>query len=265
MIRQPPLEIRPADAASPAVMLHPFLPERLGTRCGVLILPGGGYGHLSTEKEGTAVGEWLASHGIVSAMLEYRLAPARHPAPLDDARLALRTLRVLSPEWGVDPGRVGVLGFSAGGHLAATLCTHFDRGSPASPDPRLRESCRPDFAILLYPVITLHPPHHHGGSRGNLLGPSPDPALLDELSAERRVTPQTPPAFLFHTGEDKTVPPENSVLYWQALRAAGVPAELHIFTPGGHGCGLAQAHPSLSAWPDLAVRWLRGLGFLEPS
>jgi acetyl esterase/lipase len=179
-----------------------------------------------------------------------------------DATRAMRLVRAHAPAWGVDPGRVGVWGFSAGGHLASTLATHWDRGDAGADEPVERHGSRPDFAILCYPVITLYPPHTHGGSRVNLLGEEPNAALVEDLSTEGRVTADTPPTFLFHTDTDAGVPAENSVLFYSALRAAGVPAELHIYADGPHGVGLAAQHPVLGSWPARLEDWLRGRGII---
>jgi acetyl esterase/lipase len=197
-------------------------------------------------------------------VLRYRIAPRyRHPAPLQDVQRALRLVRTRAAEWNVDPHRVGVWGFSAGGHLASTAATHFDDGKADADDPVDRAGCRPDFAILSYPVITLEPPYAHGGSRQNLLGKSPDAKLVESLCNERQVTARTPPTFLFHTSEDTAVPPENSVLFYLALRKAGVPAELHVYEKGRHGVGLAPADPVLSSWPNLLAAWLDSRGLLK--
>jgi acetyl esterase/lipase len=176
---------------------------------------------------------------------------------------AIRTVRANADKWGVDPKRVGVLGFSAGGHLASTAATHFDRGNAQSDDPIERQSCRPDFAVLCYPVIAFEQPYTHRGSQRNLLGDNPDPQLVASLSNEKQVTSDTPPTFLWHTTEDTGVPPENSVVFYLALRQAKVPAELHIFEHGRHGLGLAKDIPAVSTWPKLCEAWLHGRGILE--
>ncbi len=235
----------------------------------VVVCPGGGYGGLAMGHEGEAVAEWLTSHGIAAFVLKYRLAPYRHPIPLTDARRAVRTVRARAKEWNIDPNKIGIWGFSAGGHLASTVITHFDDGDPKSDDPIERVSCRPDFAILAYPVISLTgPPVTHMGSRKNLLGDDPDPKLIEELSNEKQVTAKTPPTFLFHTSEDAAVPPENSILFYEALRKAGVPAELHIYEKGRHGVGLANGgkapnDPVLATWTGRLEDWLAGRGLLK--
>jgi acetyl esterase/lipase len=221
-------------------------PADKASGAGVVICPGGGYAHLSMDKEGSEIAAWLNDRGLAGFVLKYRLGPRyHHPAPLDDANRALRYVREHAAELRVKPDRIGIWGFSAGGHLAATAATHFDAGT------------RPDFVILAYPVITFEPPYAHQGSRKYLLGAEPDPKLVQNLSNETQVTAETPPTFLFHTSGDKTVPSENSVLFYLALRKAGVPAELHIYERGPHGVGLAQKDPVLSSWPSRLADWLK--------
>ena len=252
-------------------MLYIFLPpaeKAVGTA--VCICPGGGYGALAMDHEGRQIAEWLNDLGIAAFVVDYRHRRKGygHPAPLQDALRAVRTVRARAEEFGVRPDRIGILGFSAGGHLASTVITHFDGGNPDASDPIERVSSRPDFAILCYPVIAFGEPFTHLGSQRNLLGENPDPELLRSLSSEKQVRPDTPPTFLFHTDEDRGVPPENSVAFYLALRKAGVPAELHIFRIGRHGLGLAKGTPGTEFWPQLCEAWLRGLGFLpgkEPS
>jgi acetyl esterase/lipase len=236
-----------------------FLPPAdKATGAAVVICPGGGYGHLADTYEGVDVARWFNSVGVAGVVLKYRLAPRyRHPTPLQDVQRALRLVRFHAKDWGIDPGRIGVLGFSAGGHLAATASTHFDDGDPKAEDPVDRFSCRPDFSILVYAVITLTDPSTHGGSRNNLLGKAPDPKLVEDLSNEKKVNGRTPPAFLVHTSEDTAVPPENSILYYQACRKARVPAELHIFEKGRHGLGMGKRGTPFAAWPELCASWLR--------
>jgi acetyl esterase/lipase len=228
-----------------------------------VVCPGGSYARLSSDKEGKQVAEWLNGFGVTAFVLQYRVGPRyRHPAPLQDVQRALRLVRSRAGAWGIDRSRVGVVGFSAGGHLASTAGTRFDEGATDPADPVERESSRPDFLVLAYPVITMTGPYAHKDSPKNLLGDPPPPALLEELSSERRVTPGTPPTFLFHTAEDAGVPPENSLAFFAALRTAGVPAELHVFQKGRHGVGLAPDDPALAVWPSLCRAWLAGLGML---
>jgi acetyl esterase/lipase len=230
----------------------------------VVICPGGGYGALAVDHEGRQPAEWLNAHGVAAFVLKYRLGPRyHHPAPLQDAQRALRMVRARANEWQVDPNRIGIWGFSAGGHLASTAGTHFEEGKLDAGEPMERVGSRPDFLILCYPVITFTPPYAHLGSRNNLLGKEADPKLVEDLSNDKRVTARTPPTFLFHTNEDKGVPPENSVQFYLALRKAGVPAELHIYEHGRHGVGLAPKDPVLSSWPDRLAAWLEGRGLLK--
>lgn len=229
----------------------------------VVVCPGGGYGGLAVDHEGKQVADWLNANGIAAFVLRYRIAPRyKHPAPLDDAQRAIRTIRARAAEWKVDPNRIGILGFSAGGHLTSTAATHFDRGNKDSADPLDRVSCRPDFAVLVYPVISFTTEFTHQGSRKNLLGENPEAKLVESLSNERQVTAETPPTFLVHTNEDTGVPPENSVLFYLALRKAKVPAEMHIYEKGRHGLGLGPNDPAFSTWPQHCITWLRGRGVI---
>jgi acetyl esterase/lipase len=225
----------------------------------IVVCPGGGYGALALDHEGKQIAQWLNSQGISAFVLRYRLGPKyRHPAMINDAQRALRTVRSRAAEFQVNPDKIGIMGFSAGGHLAATAATHFDAGSASSNDPIDRASSRPDFAVLAYPVITFSEEAAvHKGSRRNLLGDNPDPKLVENLSNERAVTRETPPTFLFHTNADTGVPPENSVLFYLALRKHGVPAELHIYESGPHGVGLAWGDITLGSWPARLADWLR--------
>jgi acetyl esterase/lipase len=229
----------------------------------VVICPGGGYGFLAVDHEGKQVAEWLNSIGVAGFMLQYRIAPRyHHPAPLQDAQRAIRTVRARAKEWKVDPQRIGISGFSAGGHLASTAGTHFEEGRPDAEDAIERVSSRPDSMILAYPIITMETPYTHLGSRNNLIGQNPDPKLIENLSNDKQVTAQTPPTFLFHTDADSGVLPENSVLFYLALRKAKVPAELHIYEKGQHGVGLAPADPVLSTWKDRLAAWMQQRGLL---
>lgn len=228
----------------------------------MLVLPGGGYGHLAAH-EGAGYAAWFAAHGVTAYVLKYRLGSAgyRHPAMLADAARALRILRARARAEGLDPARIGVIGSSAGGHLASTLLTHFDAGTPDATDPIERESSRPDLGILCYPVITLGQ-FTHAGSKKNLLGDSPAEELVRLLSNELQVTAQTPPTFIWHTAEDRAVPVENALLFASALRKAGVPFALHIYEKGRHGLGLPAAGNGAPAWDDACLFWLKGRGFL---
>ena len=244
--------------------LTPFLPPAdKATGTAVVICPGGGYGGLAISYEGMDVGAWMAKRGVAGFVLKYRVAPYKHPVPLQDAQRALRTVRARAKEWGVDPGRVGIMGFSAGGHLASTAATHFDDGKSDADDPIERQGCRPDFAILAYPVITLKPPFAHMGSRNNLLGKDADDKLVESLCNDEQVTDKTPPTFLFHTADDNAVPVENSILFFEACRKAKVPAELHVYRHGRHGVGLAPDIPALASWPDCLEAWMKDRGLLK--
>jgi acetyl esterase/lipase len=236
--------------------------KRNGTA--LVICPGGGYGGLATGHEGQAIGEWMASLGVTGVVLEYRMSRGgyRHPVPLLDAQRAIRTVRHRAKDLQVDPTRIGILGFSAGGHLASTAGTHFDAGNPDAKDPVDRESCRPDYMVLCYPVIAFDEPFTHRGSQNNLLGKEAPKELVDSLSNEKQVTKDTPPTFLFHTDEDTGVPPENSVAFYLALRRAKVPAEMHIFRKGGHGLGMAQNIPGTGEWPRMCELWMQNQGLL---
>ncbi len=244
--------------------LTPYLPPKeKATRAAIVVCPGGGYGHLA-DHEGGPVAEWLNSIGVAAFVLKYRLGPRyHHPAPLQDAARAIRTLRARAAEWNLDPERIGILGFSAGGHLASTLGTHFDSGSAEAPDPIERVSSRPNLMILIYPVITMRD-HAHAGSKKNLLGPEPASELVALLSNEEHVTRETPPTFLVHTMTDPAVPVENSLSFAMALRKAGVPFEFHLYERGPHGFGLGKKDPILASWPDRCADWLRLHGFATP-
>ena len=234
-----------------------------GPMTAVIVAPGGGYRALSMNKEGRQPANYLNSLGVAAFVLKYRLGPKyHHPIELGDMQRAIRIVRARAAEWHVNPSRIGVMGFSAGGHLASTASTQFDAGNAAAADPIDRVSSRPDFAILGYPVITLTEKWVHQGSRTMLLGDNADPALARSLSTDTLVTKETPPTFLFHTNADTSVPVENSVHYFLALRKAGVPAEMHIFKDGPHGVGLAMQDAVLSEWPKVLANWLRASGLL---
>jgi len=241
-----------------------FLPLAANaTKTAVVVAPGGSYTHLSMEKEGYAIARWLNERGVAAFVLQYRLGPKyHHPVELEDARRAIRMVRANAAEYGIAADRVGMWGFSAGGHLAATVGTKFDAGKADASDVVERQGSKPDFLILAYPVITFHEPDLHRPSLKNLLGDTPDPALVDSLSAETQVTKGTPPTFLFATADDKTVPVMNSVMFYSALVKAGVPVEMHLFQHGAHGAGLATGNPQLSDWPDLLAKWMRERGYM---
>ena len=242
-----------------------YLPRSNATdMTAVIVLPGGGYRALSMNSEGRQVANYLNSMGIAAFVLQYRLGPRyHHPVEIEDAQRAIRIVRSHAGEWHIAQNRIGIMGFSAGGHLAATASTRFDSGKPGASDAVDRVSSRPDFSILCYPVISLTEAWTHQGSRLNLLGENPAPELAKTMSMENAVTAQTPPTFIFQTNADTTVPAENSIYYYLALRKAGVSAEMHVFENGPHGVGLAMYDPALSEWPKLLVNWLRVHGFIK--
>ena len=241
--------------------LTPYLADpKVATGAALVICPGGAYGHLS-PREGKEYAIWLNEHGISAFVLNYRLGSNgyRHPRMLEDAMRGMRLTRARAAECGIDPKRIGIMGSSAGGHLAATLLTHFDTGKPDAADPIERQSCRPDLGVLCYPVITMGQ-YTHAGSKRNLLGDNPSPEVIRLLSNELQVTAQTPACFIWHTYEDKTVPVENSLMFADALRRAGVPFDLHVYQKGGHGLALAGGnHP----WLQDLLFWLKAQGFVK--
>ena len=250
----------PSDVPTLTVYPAPTSPGS-GPVAAVVVCPGGGYGGLAGH-EGEPIARWLNTLGITGVVVKYRLGPRYHnPVMLQDSQRALRTVRAKAAEWNIDPRHVGVLGFSAGGHLAATASTQFDAGDPNAPDAIDRLSSRPDVSVLVYPVITMTDPHTHAGSRRNLLGDKPTAEQVDAMSAEKRVTKDTPPAFIFHTADDQAVPVENALLYAAALRKNGIPFELHVYEHGRHGVGLAQDDPVLGTWPARCADWFKGKGF----
>lgn len=230
----------------------------------VIICPGGGYVNLAMDKEGDQFARWFNSLGISAFVLKYRLGPKyHHPIELGDAQRAIRYVRSHAADYHVDASRIGMMGFSAGGHLASSAGTHLEPVNANTNDPIDRASSRPDFLVLGYPVISFTTPYVHRGSMRALLGDNPDPKLVELMSNELQVTAQTPPTFLFHTNADTGVPAENSVLFYLALRKAGVPAEIHIYEKGPHGVGNAATDASLSTWPERLADWLRGRGLLK--
>jgi acetyl esterase/lipase len=253
------------DTLADRPTLTAYLPEpAMAVGTAVVICPGGGYGGLAVDHEGWQFARWFNSFGVAAFVLEYRHRGRGygHPAPLQDAQRAIRTVRAGADKWHIAPDRIGIIGFSAGGHLASTAGTHFDRGNANASDPIERVSCRPDFLILCYAVIAFEEPFTHRGSQENLLGANADAALVRSLSNEKQVTAETPPTFLFHTDEDKVVPPENSVQFYRALQRAGVPAEMHIYRTGPHGVGLAKGIPGTRTWPDRLKDWMQGQGLV---
>jgi len=249
-----------ADQDVPALQAHPAAPE-LANGCGVVVCPGGGYGGLAMGHEGQEIVEWLNQRGISAWILRYRLGSKgyHHPIQKNDVLRAIRTVRLNAAANKVDPNRIGVWGFSAGGHLASTAATHFDLGDATASDPIDKISSRPDFAVLCYPVITMDEAFTHKGSRRNLFGSDryENAKLVELLSNENRVTKSTPPTFIFHTTEDQAVPVENALLFYSALRKQGVNCEMHIYQKGRHGVGLASKDPVLNSWPSRLEDWLR--------
>ena len=248
------------DSDKPSLTIYPAS-DANKLPVAVVVCPGGSYHNLEMNYEGQQIAEWLNHLGISAFVLKYRLGPKYHfPVELWDAQRAIRYVRARAGEFGIRPNRIGIWGFSAGGHLASTAGTHFDFGDRDAVDRIDRPSSRPDFMILAYPVITMEAPYVHLGSRDNLLGEKPDPALVLSLSNQTQVTSETPPAFLFHTSDDNVVPVQNSIEFYLALRKAGVPAEMHIYLHGRHGVGLAQDDPVLRSWPDRLADWMKAQG-----
>lgn len=247
-------------ADNPAVYL--YLPPSEKPTPAVVICPGGGYTVLEMDYEGSQVAEWLNNLGIAAFVLRYRLAPSyRYPVPLLDAQRAMRYVRAHTQLYNLVPNQIGIMGFSAGGHLAALVATHFEDKPPAA-DAVDRVSARPDFLVLAYPVISCTGPYSQILSCKQLLGDNPSPGTADLVSNEKRVTSNTPPTFLFHTNDDDSVSPENSLAFYMALHKAGVPAELHIYEHGKHGVGLGTSDPVLNTWPKLLENWFRQRGLL---
>ena len=230
----------------------------------VVICPGGGYGGLAIDHEGHQIAAWLNSIGITGVVLEYRHRGKGygHPAPLQDVQRALRLVRHRADDWQLDANKVGVLGFSAGGHLASSVSVHHDQGDPSASNAIDRQSCRPDFSVLCYAVIAFDQTFTHKGSQRNLLGAEAPAELVAKMSSERQVTATTPPAFLWHTSEDRGVPPQNSIVYYLALHEHKVPCELHLFEQGRHGVGLGKGLAA-EEWPQLCQRWLVTRGVLD--
>ena len=246
-----------------------FLPaDATAPTSAILICPGGAYAMLAGAYEGANEAKYFQAHGVAAFVLKYRLPTKgyRHPVPMLDVQRALRLIRSHAADWKLDPAKIGVMGFSAGGHLASTLDTHFDAGDPQATDPVDQVSCRPDFAVLVYPVITLQESFTHEGTKTNLLGPNPDPALVKSLSNETQVTPQTPPTLLVHAADDDGVPIANSRSMHAALQKAGVASELHEYPEGGHGFGHGPNDYNTNepaGWLDKAYAWIESQGFVS--
>ncbi len=258
-----------ADVDKPSMTLFPATGSKVNGSA-VVICPGGGYQGLSMDLEGYSVAKWINTLGVSAFVLKSRLGPTyHHPIEMNDAQRAMRWVRANAARFHIDVDRVGIIGFSAGGHLAATVSTHYDFGMPGAADSIDRYKCRPDFSILGYPVITMDASFTHAGSRTNLLGNSPSQALVDLLSNEKQVDAQTPPAFLFHAKDDPGVPYKNSQVYRDSLAKWGISNRLKLFEKGGHGFGMANgtggsANDSiLSTWSTLAGVWMGEQGFLQ--
>lgn len=253
-----------ASVSDPEIHIYPA-PKAVSSGAAVIICPGGGYTRMSWGNEGTSIAEWFNNNGIGAIILKYRLPSDsimtdKSTGPLQDAQEAVRIARRRAAEWGIDPDKIGIMGFSAGGHLASTLATHFNEKVY---EPADSISARPDFAILIYPVITMTLPYTHKGSRVNLLGENPDTTQIIRFSNQYQVTKETPPVFLVHSTNDKTVPVVNSIWFYQALIEKNIIAEMHIFQQGKHGFGLAKGGKTESQWPELCINWLRNNGYIS--
>lgn len=264
------------NTATDKPRLYLFLPRKRSTTASILVIPGGGYQHVAIGHEGFQIAEWLNEQGMAAFVLDYRVKPYVYPVEIDDGRRAMRLIRSHADEYGIDPDRIGVWGSSAGGHLASSLGTHCDSSAETadtngSHDPTPQEdsvdevSCKPDFMVLAYPVIAMEKPVAHSGSRKNLFGPDPDPALLHEYSNQYAVTPSTPPTFIFATSYDPIVPVENSLDFYRALIHAHVPVEMHLFDYANHGCGLCGSIIPLRVWPAMLRTWLMDKSLLPPN
>ncbi len=243
--------------------MYVFLPEKeKNTGAAVVICPGGGYMIEAMDHEGFEMAEWLRRKGICGIVLKYRLPYGHHEIPSGDARQALRIVRGKADEWGINPEKIGIAGSSAGGHLAATAGTRFDSGSGEEKFPFHNISSRPDFMLLLYPVITFREEFGHMGSRKNLIGEGNNLKLVEEYSNELHVTSDTPPTFLVLADDDKSVIPRNSVEFYLALKKNEVPAEMHIFSRGGHGFGMTKKNLPVDQWPELFYNWLKEINVI---
>lgn len=249
----------------PMAMVH--LPESSTPTAALVVCPGGGYGGLAMGHEGTEIAKWANEAGMAAIICDYRHRGKGygHPAPLDDAQRAIRLVRANASEWNIDPNRVGILGFSAGGHLVSTVLTQFDLGDAEASDPIAKQSSRPDFGVMAYPVILFGHPRGHRGSEVNLLGPKATKEELAAFQSDLNVTKETPPTFIFHTQEDTGVPPENALAFYTAMVKNGVPGELHIYEKGPHGVGLGRNIAATQDWSNALIRWLQARKIISPS
>jgi len=240
-----------------------YLPEKaINTGVAVLICPGGGYQMLAMDHEGFEMAEWLNKRGVAGIVLKYRMPNGHHAIPSSDARRAMRMVRMNAEKWGINPSKIGIAGSSAGGHLAATVGTRFDAGNANAPELVERMSSRPDFMLLLYPVITMNEAFTHMGSRNSLTGTESNPDLIAMYSNEKHVSKDTPPTFLVLADDDKAVVPQNSIAFYSALKDKGVPAEMHIFQKGGHGFGMRKSGIAADQWPGMFEAWLKAMQIL---
>ncbi len=230
--------------------------KQKNTKAAVVICPGGGYAGIAMDHEGHDYAKWLAGNGITAVILKYRLPREKHYIPLEDAQRTIRTVRASAKDWDIDPGKIGISGFSAGGHLASTAGTHFDNGNPSASDPIDRVGCRPDFMILFYPVITMKEEFTHLGSRRNLLGEGYNAELVKLYSNEEQITAQTPPTFLITSDDDKVVVPRNSIEFYSSLKCCGIPAVLYVIPDGGHGWGTNPSKSQYLEWSVPLKAWL---------
>lgn len=244
--------------------MYVFTPEaEINTGAAVVICPGGGYWIEAMEHEGYDIARFLQREGITGIVLKYRLPYGNHEVPSSDARQAIRIVRANAEEWGINPEKIGIAGSSAGGHLASTAGTVFDYGNKESVDKTEQQSCRPDFMLLLYPVITMNEEFTHLGSRENLIGKGHNKELIRQYSNELNVSAETPPTFLVLADDDTAVPPRNSISFYSKLKEFDVPAELHIFQKGGHGFGIRKNGIPADNWPNLFIDWLKAREIIE--
>jgi acetyl esterase/lipase len=241
-----------------------YLPKMgVNTGAAVVICPGGGYIMEAMDHEGYDLAEWLTTQGVAGIVLKYRLPYGHDQVPLEDAQRAIRIVHQKAAEWGINPAKIGIAGSSAGGHLASTAGTRFDLGKPDASDPTEKYSCRPDFMLLLYPVITFSEEYGHMGSRTNLIGPGNKWELVEKYSNELHVTAQTPPTFLVLADDDTAVPTRNSIEFYLALKKNKIPAEMHIFRDGGHGFGMTKKNLPVDQWPNLFAQWMKAQGITK--